>query len=805
MKLDLLLSDIKVAGRSLSRDPRYALVVVLTLALGISAGTVIFSIMNPYLVRELQFRDSENLYQIGHVDSRHNWNMGRFSIAQMEDLRQQSESLEALGAYRYGKRNLIDESGAEQIMASFLTVNLFDILGMPPLVGRSLNPNDDRAESPRVVVISNTLWQKRYGGRTDILGRVISLNDQQFEIVGVMPREFDFPFGEVRAWLPISTDIATSSREQQWHHLIARLKPEVSYEEAVTELNGIHAQLRELYPDEDGRYSGIAVVPIREALNFAYEVLRYSFLSLLTAVTLLLLLACANVASLTLARATSRSKEVAIRAAVGAKRSRLVSQLFVEGLVLAGLACVVGVGMSVMVLRAVAPTLPAEALFKTGDFTVDLNVLLYAVGVSLLTPLVFCLMPALRATRSDLFSGLRDGSRTASDAARSRRVLVVVETAIAIVLVSGAALAARALVNASQMDVGFLHENILAVEMTLPEDRFASDDEVNQFFRETEQHLARVRGVHEVGRITRLPLNHETSTTGIALPGSIPDVPEQLSMALADSVSETYLSTMKIPVVAGRTFTAESYENRGASVVISKSVADRFWPGESPVGRTVMVGEFEELRPAAIIGIVGNVKTEGLENPELGHVYTPIPAQRRQFFVLNTEASPPTLISPIREKLGVVAPDIPVLIRPMTEVVRESMLQWAITSLFFSVFGSIALMLTTLGIYGVMAYSVARRTREFGIRMAVGATSPRLSRMVLVEGLKLTGIGIGIGLSVSFVLALIVGRVVTGIDPADVVSYLIIVCLFGVISIIASLGPARRASRCDPQAVLRFE
>jgi predicted permease len=803
MSLHTLLANLKVSIRSLTREPRYAVVVVITLALGIAADTVIFSVMNPYLVRQLPFREPERLMQLGHVDADSGWDMARFAQIQVEDLRQQSQGIEIMGSYYYTKRNLVDTEGAQQIMAGYLSGNMFEVLGVTPLRGRTFTSEDEGSAGNRVVVISNKLWRIRYGERSDILGSVVTISSQPYEVIGVMPPEFDFPFGEIRLWMPLPNDPDPTTREG-WHLIVARLRSDWSREQVAAELNGIHSRLAQQYPDTDGQYSGISVVPLRKALNFAYEILQYSFLALLTAVTLLLLLACVNVASLTLARAASRSREVAIRAAVGAKRSQLVGQLLVEGVILAGIACLLGIGLSAIALRAVSPVLPAEALFKSGEFTIDLNVLAYAVGISLLTPLVFSLVPALRATRQDLYSGLRAGHQDSGKAVHSRRALVVCETAIAIVLVSGAALAAQALLDAHQIDVGFHSEQVLAVEITLPTSEYDSEEAINQAYSSIEERLAAVAGVREVGRVSLLPFNHETSNLGFALPDRVPATSEQLAKAITTGVSDSYFAAMGIPLVSGRYFNSIDLENRLETVVISRSIAERTWPGRSPVGETLMVGRLDELRPVTVVGVVGNVKVEGLESPREGHIYVPVGSNHRQFLVLATE-NPAGLISAVRGELRGLLPTVPAVIRPMVDVVRESMLQWVITSLFFGIFGTIALLLTALGIYGVVSYSVARRTRELGIRLAIGATSLRLSRMVLGEGLKLTSIGIGIGLLVSILLAQLVASLTSGIEPKNMVSFLLVICLFVVISVIASLGPALRASRCDPQAVLRHE
>jgi predicted permease len=364
MSLHTLFANLRVSIRSLSREPRYAVVVVITLALGIAADTVIFSVMNPYLVRQLPFREPERLMQLGHVARDSGWDMARFSPIQVEDLRQQSEGFEAMGSYYYSKRNLVDTEGAQQIMAGYLSGNLFDVLGVTPLRGRTFTSKDEGSGGNRVAVISNKLWKTRYGERSDILGSVITISSQPYEVIGIMAPDFDFPFGEVRLWMPLPSDPDPTTRGEGWHLIVARLRSDWSREQVAAELNGIHSRLAQQYPDADGQFSGISVVPLRKALNFAYEILQYSFLALLTAVTLLLLLACVNVASLTLARATSRSREVAIRAAVGAKRSQLVGQLLVEGVMLASIACLLGIGLSRESLQSTStssPTLSALA------------------------------------------------------------------------------------------------------------------------------------------------------------------------------------------------------------------------------------------------------------------------------------------------------------------------------------------------------------------------------------------------------------------------------------------------------------
>ena len=457
MGLDTLRQDLAYALRTLRRAPTYAIVVVLTLAIGIALDTLVFSVMNPYLFRPLPYEAPEGLVHLGGVDPLEGWDLGRFSSPQHADLEARARSLEEIAGYYYGTVNLTGDAGAERVMVSWVTGDLFELLGVEGAEGRVIRPEDDRPGAEDVVVLGHGLFTRRFGADPSIVGRTIRFDGTPVTVIGVAPADFNFPFNAIQAWVPMRADPVADARDGMRTLLIGRLAEGWSEQAAADELTQIATELGATYPEADGRYSGIALHPLREALNFAWDILRPAFLILLIGVSLVLVIACVNVASLTLARASTRNREVAVRAAVGADRGRIVRQLLVESGVLALVGGLLGVGLAYLGTRLVGGLIPAE-LYRVGEISVDGRVLAFSAVVTLATPLAFGLAPALAAVRSDLASALKEGGAGAGSgrgALRGRRLLVLAEVALAVILVTGTGLMVRSLDNALSTDVGF--------------------------------------------------------------------------------------------------------------------------------------------------------------------------------------------------------------------------------------------------------------------------------------------------------------------------------------------------------------
>ncbi len=808
MKFDEIVQDLGFAWRTLRKNLGYSVIVVATLSLGIAANTIIFSLMNPYFFRELPFGDADELVQMGLFDPVNNWDGGRFSLAMLDDFTGQSRAFQDVAAYSYGVVNITGEGGAERAGITWVTDNMFSVLRSEALIGRTIASGEGGPSGEDVVVLSEGFWERRYAGDREMLGRSILIDDVPHTVIGVMPAAFTFPFNSVRMWTPIRADGTTQARDDINYMPVGRLNAGWTPDEAREEWSGIQAQLAEAYPDIDGRFDGASAKGLREALNFAYQILRVSFFVLLVAVIAVLLIACVNVASLTLARGSSRVREVAVRAAIGAERSRIVRQLLTESLLLAVVGGVLGVGMAYLAAEAMGPIVP-EDLFRVGDISVDGRVLLFTALVTLTTPFAFGLAPALKAARVDLQAAISQGGRAGGGGSgtRGRRALVVLEVAMAVTLISGTGLMVRSLMSIQDVDLGFDPSRVLTVEVRPPVANYDDADALNAYYDGAAQELAALPGVRRVAQTLWLPLNHETVTTQFARPGQEPPTAASWPAAVQGRVSPGYFEAMDIPLLAGRAFGAQDASDGAPVVIVSELLASRYFPGASALGQTLLVGNPLEPESATIVGVVGDVHHTDIDSELMLHVYRSLTqtSARRRFLTVATDGSPSALTGPARQVMRAADSDLSVLIRPLSAVVQENTLQWAIQVLFMGIFGAVALLLASLGVYGVISYSVAQRGHEIGIRIAMGASGREVRRLVVGEGLRLTGIGMAIGMVLAVVTGQLMASLLFGVSPFDPVTLGAVLLAFFGVSLAASLIPAMRAGRVDPLKVLRSE
>ena len=804
-RFDELVQDTAYAIRTLRRNVTYSAVVIATLAFGIAANTLIFSLMNPYFFRALPYEDAGSLVQLGLVDRE--WDAHRYSFAMMEDVRSRSRAFGEMGAYIYGATNVTGAEGAERINITRSTDNMLELLGAQPLHGRIFVEGEGGPGGADVVLVNEGLWRRRYAADPGLIGSTIQLNDVPHTVIGIMPEEFSFPFNEVKLWLPLHDDITTEGREETHYMPVVRLNPGWTPERAEEELNTIHVDLAEAYPDIDGEFTGVSVKGLREAWNFAYKVLQIGFTVLLTAVVFVLMIACVNVASLTLARASVRAREVALRAALGAGRWRLVRQFLTESVILALVGGLMGVGAAYLVAELIGPLIP-EGLFRVGDVKVDGTVLLFSLAVTLTTPLFFGLLPAMNASKANLTDALKEGARGGGPGSlKGRKALIAIEVALAIVLISGTGLMVRSFQAIQEVDLGFNADNLLVVEVSPPASSYPSSAELSEYFDRAAREIEALPGIRSVGASSWLPLNHETMGTSFARPGMEPADEEDWSRGIMGWVSGSYFESMEIPVIAGRSFTAGDGPDAAPVVIVSKLLADRHWPDESPVGHTILAGDPDDPVTATVIGVVGDLQHSSLDSEPLPYVYESMyqKGSRRRFLTIAAEGTPGSVAPQVRRVLMDMDGNLPLIVRPMSEFVLENTLQWSFGSAFLAALGLVALLLASLGIYGMISFSVAQRRREMGIRIAMGATGASLRRLVVGEGLRLTAIGLAVG----FVLALVMGRVMSsalfGVSPFDPVTFGTVLVLFLIVAAIASLIPALRAERVDPLQALRAE
>lgn len=810
MVVDALRGDLRFALRTLRRSPGYTLLVVITLAFGVAANTTIFSVMRPYLLRALPFGQPDALVQVNQINPVTGWDMDRFSYPQVADWEEQARGFESMGAYSYGGGNVTGPEGPEQINYSRVTPDLFPtVLRVEPLLGRNFLPEEGQPGGDAVAILDASFWRRRYGGDPSILGRTVTLDGVQRTVVGIMPDNFVFPYGGIRMWLPIQ-DGLTAARGRMNLQIVGRLRPDWSAERARADLTQIQSGLAQRYPDADGRMSGVTVKPLREALNFAWDVLSISFKVLLGAVGFVLLIACVNVASLTLARGSGRSRELAVRAALGAPRRRLVHQLLTESILLALAGGALGVLAAVWVTGLVGQVVP-EDIYRVGRIRVDGMVLAFSLAVTLLTPLAFGLWPALSASRLGADSGLRDGDRGGRglSASRGRRVLVVAQVALAVILTTGAGLMVRSLGRVQDVDLGFDADRIVVAEVALPTNDYPTAQERLAYVDQAVAELERIPGVTHAAASTWLPLNHENYTLQVESPEMVGAAAEDWPLATLNSAHPGYFETMGVPLLQGRTFTASDGPDAEAVVVVGRSLAQRFWPDGDAVGRTLLAGDDPEHPDTyRVVGVVEDVRHSDLSGAGGSlQLYRPTlqGSARRYFLEVRTDGAPANQVSAVRAALLATAPDLPASIRPMNDVVQENLLQWSIGSVFLGAFGLGALLLATLGIYGLIAYSVAQQRREIGVRLALGASRAQIRRVVVGDGVRLALMGLGVGLALAVALARVVAAALYGVGPTDPVTLSAVALVFLGVALAASLVPAERASRTDPMGILRSE
>jgi len=800
--------DLTFARRSFARTPALAAVVVVTLGFGIAANTLVFSLMNPYFFRALPFKDAEQLVQLGHIDRVRGWDGYRFSLPQLRDYQERSRGFQEMGAYGYTSWNLTGMDRPEQVLTSLVTANMFSVLQAEPALGRTLLPDEDQPGTEPVALLDHGLWQRRFGGDPGVLGRQIVLNGISHTVVGVMPQDFVFPFGGIDVWVPLRADSARLVRGRMSYLIVGRLRADWSADRARDELQGVHAALGETYPEEDGTFQGISVKPIRQALNFAWEILRITFLLLLIATGFALVLACVNVASLMLARATARSGEVAVRMALGAERTRLIRQFLTEGALLAVIGALLGLGLAYWAVGVLGPIIP-EDWYRVGEATIDGTVLLFTLGLTAVTVLLFGMAPAFAATHSDLSPALKEG-RGAGAGMRSmrlRRGLVVLEVALAVLLISGVGLAGRSLLAVQRIDLGFKPDPLLVATATPSAADYPEMEDVERYFDQAVTELQVLPGVRAVGTASHIPQNHENPLGVFARAGLEPPTIEDWPLGLFNWSGPGYFEAMGIPILAGRDFGTEDRPDAPAVVTVSERLAREQYPGESALGRTLVIGEPDERIAATIVGVVGDVRHEGLTGTEHPQVYQAVSqsSSRRRFIIVQAGGEPASFTNGVRETLLRVDPNLPVTIFTLESIIAQNALPWSMSTMLLGVLGAAALLLASLGIYGVMGYAVVQRRREIGVRMAMGASEGAIRKTFIGEGIRLAVVGIAIGLALSLVASNLMRAALYGVGSFDPVTFGGVLVLFVTVAVVASLLPAVRASRVEPMTALRYE
>ena len=816
-----LLQDIRYAGRTLRRSPGFMATAILALALGIGANTAIFTVINTVLLQPLSYPEPDRIVQL----MRHtpDGNSQGTSVPKFMVWRQRTEVFQSVGVYDFAGPgiNITGGDRPEQAKGIHVSAGYFRVFGAPVEVGRTFTEEEDRPGGPKVTVISNGLWRNRYGGDPQLVGKTILLGNEPYTVIGVLGRGFTTdPPAEI--WLPVQADPNTTD---QAHYLAAaaRLKPGVTLERAQSAMKLAAEEFRRKFPDKLDPHESATAEPLRDTV---VGDVRSLLLILLGAVGLVLLIACANVANLLLARATIRKREIALRAALGAGRGRIIAQLLTESLMLSFAGGVLGLVLGYWGVRALLAINPGD-IPRIGEhasaISLDWRVLVFTLGVSVLTGVLFGLIPAFSAARTDLNVTLKESGSRAGTGLRqnkARSILVVTEMALALVLLVGAALLIRTFSLLRTVNPGFNTHNVLTMQMSLTGTRFERAAGSNQVVREAERRIGGLPGAEAIAASCCLPLEG-----GLDLPFNIAGHPPADGPYNGDvqwrDVSPKYFAVFQIPLIRGRVFT--DADDAGAShvVLINEAMAKKFWPKADPLGEVITIGkgvgpEFEEPS-RQVIGVVADVRETGLDEEPRPVMYVPIAQvtdgitalQNRVLpltWAVRTAAQPHSLSTAIQKELLTASGGLPVAhIRSMDQVVVESTARTNFNMTLLTIFASVALLLAAIGIYGLMAYSVQQRTQEIGIRMALGATAENVRKMVVVEGMGLALIGVVVGAAGALALTRLMASLLYGVkawDPLVLVSAAVVLTA---VALLATYVPARRASRVDPIVSLRYE
>lgn len=812
---ETLAQDIRYGARVLLKHKAFTSIAVITLALGIGANSAIFSVVNELLLRPLPYRDPDRIVMLWEV-SPEGRRMNTTSRANFRAWSAQSTSYEHIAAFSDQRLTLTGDGEPEEVSGQLALPEIFKVLGVEPIFGRTLLPEDGEPGGPLVAVLGYGLWQRRFGGQPSVIGQTITLSGLKFTVVGVMPPNFQFHIkqrsgtgrpAEVWITLPMGTG-NTENERGRFLSTVARLKHGVSPEQAAAELRTIEARLSDEAPEYNKNYSA-EVLPLRE--QFFGNVRRPLWL-MLGAVGFVLLIACANVANLLLSLATSREKEIALRSALGARRSRIVRQLLTESLLLALLGSVLGLGLAWLGIKALLLISPRDLLNLHG-VGLNLPVLMWTLGVSILTGIIFGLAPALQISRLNLNDSLKEGGKAdsgqASGSRRMRSVLVVSEIALAVVLLASAGLLVKSFIRLQQVDRGFNPDNVMSMVVRLPGARYPEDEQLVQFFGQAMERVRHLPGVRSAGMVNFLPLYGGLgSSTGFKIEGRPEPPPGQGPSCDVRVVDGAYFPTLGIPILRGRNFSQQEEREAKRVILINEALARKYFSNEDPIGQRLDVAMFENPVVTEVIGVVGNVRYDSLIDEAPPAVYFPHPELAYPFMtlVLRTDGDPTAIAPAVQREIRALDPNQPVSdVRTMDQVMSEAVSRSRFNTLLLALFAALATLLSAVGIFGVMNYSVALRTREIGLRLAVGAQPRQVLVLVLKQGLLLTVVGLVVGLAAAFALTRLLTGLLFGVEAADATTFVTISVLLVLVSLLACYLPARRAMRIDPMSALRYE
>jgi putative ABC transport system permease protein len=801
--MDSIIKDLKFGIRGLFKRPAFTAIALLALALGIGANTAIFSLVNAVILRPLPFPESERLVWVfGNVRNGTN----RASVAPLDfvDYRNQNKTFEQFAASGTLPlpATLTGSGEPERLRAGNVTGNYFQTFGVAPFLGRGFSLENEKTGNDQVTVLSYALWQRRFAGDPAIVNKTIVLNGKACEVIGVMGEDVSFP-QTVDLWVPMNFDASPEMKQRFAHFLrpIGRLKPGVTLTQAQADTDLIAAQIEKQFPDSNTGWN-LRLVSLREQLIGSTRTTVYI---LFGAVAFVLLIACANVANLLLVRAAARQREIALRTALGASRLRIMRQMITESLLLAICGGALGTllamwGVSLLV------KLSENSIPPTVQVKIDATVLGFTLLISVVTGVLFGLAPAFRTAKVNLIDSLKEGSRGEGQSAlrsRTRSALVIFESAVAVVLLIGAGLLIRSLVALQNVNPGFDANNVLTMRIDLPRQKYDSPEKAGNFFKDLETRVSGLPGVEATGTVTELPLSGQLNDIPFTVEGRPPVAPNQQFGADFRRINQNYFSAMHIPLLRGRNFTEQEVAQGDKLVIVSKQLVDAVFPNEEPLGKRLITFNNE---PFEIVGIVGDLMHQSLGSQPAPAMYFPRRQNGGTNLVVRTTGDPLSLAGAIRKEVQAIDPDQPIAaVKPMTEWVDSSVAAPRYRTTLLALFAALAMILAATGIYGVMSYSVAQRTHEIGIRMALGARRGDVLKLVVRQGMILAIVGVAIGVLGAFGLTRVMSSLLFGVTSKDPITFTAVAALLIAVSFVACFVPARRATKVDPLVALRYE
>ena len=806
--MDTFLNDIRYAIRNLIKRPGFTLIAVLTLSIGIGANSAMFSAIHALLMKPLEFPEIDRVVAIWDKNPLSGRLHDEVTLPNYLDWRAQSQSFENLALYSWWNANVSGIDPPERLQGFAVTANFIDVTGLKPIMGRNFTAEENEPGKDTVAILSYSLWQRRFGADPNIVGKTITVNNIQRTVVGVMPEHFNFPKGgEIYSPLRITPQLL-SNRSYHSFYVIGRLKPGATIASAQADIDSITARLEKQYPDSNTG-QGATVYSLVSDMVRAYDTPIWITMGF---VGFVLLIACANIANLMLARASGRHREIALRAALGASRWRIVRQLLTESLIVALIGGAVGVLIGFWGIDALRWANPSDAAkFAAGwhQLGVNVPVLLFTLGISILSGLVFGLAPALQVSKPNLNDAMKEsGRQTSATSHRLRSSLVVFEVALSLVLLVGAGLSIRSFLALVKTNPGFNPDNVLTMKLTLPGAKYRERPQTAAFYNDLVQRVKATAGVQSAALVNYLPLGGSNSSDMYLAEGEAQPPPGRENVGRYRVATPGYFQTMRIPIVSGRDFTENDKTDTPAVVIVNEALARKHWPGQNAVGKRIrFYGPPDQIRWMEIIGVVEDV-THELNLPVTPEYYLPFAQDswNSMIVVARTKVDPTSLATELRKQVWAIDKDQPVYeVQSMNQVWSMAASLYSFSSVTLGGFAVIALLLASLGIYGVMAFAVHQRTQEIGIRMALGATTTEVMKLVLRHGMKLALLGIGIGLVGAFALTRFMKALLVDVQPTDLLTFAVVSGSLFVAAFLACYLPARRATKVDPLVALRYE